>query len=237
MDFGRIIPWITDDKDWLIKLALAALVTAFSILTTPILIGLAGWAVLLGYMTQTVRRVRLKDPTPLPPWDDFVALAKLGGPALLAFIVYLLPNLLVAGCSLLLVLTTSDTSFTSTGVMLGVLCCMMPLLFVYNILIAPLFGLGLGRYAKEPVVGVFFDFSRLWSEMSARWGLTITFLLVLLAFSLIIGLIGAIPCLGWIAALALNVPVYGLIVGQYALAIQGPIELPKRKSESSRRPA
>ena len=168
MDIGRVLAGITDDKDWLVKLAIAALITALSVITTPILIGLAGWAVLLGYMTQTVRRVRQNEPTPLPEWGDMVELAKLGGPALLAYLVYLLPNLLVGGCSLLLVFTTSNTSFTSTGVMIGLLCCLLPLLFFYNILIAPLFALGMGRYSAEPVTGVFFDFSRLWGEMSRK---------------------------------------------------------------------
>ncbi|MBL8148141.1 MAG: DUF4013 domain-containing protein [Anaerolineae bacterium] len=228
MDTGRVLAGITDDKDWLAKLAIAALITALSVITTPILIGLAGWAVLFGYMTQTVRRVRQNEPTPLPAWGDMVELAKLGGPALLAYLVYLLPNLLVGGCSLLLLLTTSDTSFTSTGVMIGLLCCLLPLLLLYNILIAPLFALGIGRYSAEPVTGVFFDFSRLWGEMSANWGLTITFLLFLLAYSLVMGLVGAIPCVGTIISLGLGIPVYGLITGQYAQAALGPIAPPKK---------
>ena len=228
MDIGRALAGLTDDKDWLSKLAVAALITALSAITTPILIGLAGWAVLLGYMTQTVRRVRKNEATPLPAWGDMLELARLGGPALLAYLVYLLPNLLVGGCSLLLLLTTSDTSFTSTGVMLGLLCCLLPLLFLYNILIAPLFALGIGRYAAEPVTGVFFDFSRLWGEMSANWGLTITFLLYLLAYSLVMGLIGVIPCIGTIISLGLAIPVYGLIAGQYALAAQGPVTAKKK---------
>lgn len=229
MDIGRAIAGITDDKDWLGKLAMAALVTAFAVLTTPILIGLLGWAVLLGYLTQTVRRVRQNNPTPLPPWGDLVELGKLGGPALIAYLVYLLPNLLVGGCSLLLLLSTSNTAFTGTGVMVGVLCCLIPLLIIYNLLIAPLFALGVGRYSIEPVTGVFFDFSRLWGELSARWSLTAMFLLVLFVFSLILGVVGAIPCLGWVLSLAVTVPAYGLLVGQYALAAQGPVAQAKRK--------
>jgi hypothetical protein len=234
MDIGRVVSAITEDKDWLGKLAMAALVTAFAVLTTPILIGLLGWAVLLGYLTQTVRRVRQNHPTPLPPWGDLVALGKLGGPALIAYLVYQLPNLLVGGCSLLLLLSTSDTAFTGSGVMIGVLCCLAPLLILYNVLIAPLFALGVGRYSIEPVTGVFFDFSRLWGELSARWSLTGMFLLVLLAFSLVIGLINVIPCIGWVISLALSAPVYGLLAGQYALAAQGPVVTEKNKVRPAR---
>lgn len=235
MDIGRALAGLTNDRDWLAKLAIAALITALSVITTPILIGLFGWAILLGYMAQTVRRVRQNEATPLPEWGDLMALAQLGGPALLAYLVYLLPNLLVGGCSLLLLLTTSDTSFASTGVMIGLTCCLIPLLVLYNILIAPLFALGMGRYAVEPVTGVFFDFSRLWGELSASWGLTIAFLLILLAYSLVMGLIGAIPCVGTIISLGLAIPIYGLIAGQYALAAQGPVQAAKRKPEPPRR--
>ena len=118
--------------------------------------------------------------------------------------------------------------------MIGLLCCLLPLLFFYNILIAPLFALGIGRYSAEPVTGVFFDFSRLWGEMSANWGLTITFLLFLLAYSLVMGLVGAIPCIGTIISLGLGIPVYGLIAGQYGRAALGPIT-PSKKPKS--RPA
>ncbi len=230
MDIGRALAGITDDKDWLVKLALAALVTGFAALTTPILIGLVGWAVLLGYITQVVRRVRLNERQPLPAWGDWMGLMRLGWPALLAYIVYLLPNLLVGGCSLVLIISTSNTSFTATGVLLGLLCCLVPLLLLYNVLTIPLFGLGLGRYASDPVIGVFFDFSRLWGEMSASWGLTGMYVLVIAVFSFVLGILGAVPIIGWALALALLGPVHGVLAGQYALAAQGPIAAKKSKA-------
>lgn len=231
MNIGRALAGITDDNDWLIKLALAALVTAFAILTTPILIGLAGWAILLGYQTQVVRRVRQNERLPLPAWGDWMGLMRLGWPVLLAYVLYLLPNLLVAGCSLVLIISTANTSFTATGVLVGLLCCLVPLLLLYNALIAPMFALGLGRYAAEPVIGVFFDFSRLWGELSAGWGLTATYVLVMFAFSFVQGILGAVPIIGWALALAVLVPVNGLLGGQYALAAQGPIAAKKSRSK------
>lgn len=223
MDVGRALSAITDDHNWLGKLGLAALITTFAILTTPILIGLAGWAVLLGYQTQVVRRVRQNERLALPIWADYAGLMRLGWPALLAYIIYLLPNLLVTGCSVVLFISTANTSFTSAGVLAGLLCCLMPLLLLYNALITPLFTLGLGRYASEPVIGVFFDFNRLWGEISANWGLTGMYLLVMFGFSLVQAILGAVPIIGWALALALTVPVNGLLGGQYALAAQGPI--------------
>lgn len=223
MDIGRALSSVMDDSEGLSKLGLAALITAFSILTTPLLIGLAGWAVLLGYQTQVVRRVRQNERLPLPAWGDYTGLMRLGWPVLLAYIIYLLPNLLVAGCSVVLFISTADTSFTSAGVLTGLLCCLLPLLLLYNALIAPLFALGVGRYAAEPVIGVFFDFSRLWGEMSASWGLTGAYLLVMFGFSLVQSILGAVPVIGWALGLAVAVPGNGLLGGQYALAAQGPI--------------
>jgi hypothetical protein len=229
MDFGRALSALTDDNDWLGKLGMAALITAFAILTTPILIGLAGWAILLGYQTQVVRRVRQDERLPLPAWSDYGGLLRLGWPVLLAYLVYLLPNLLVAGCSIVLILSTLNTSFTATSVLIGLVCCLVPLLLLYNALIVPLFALGLGRYTTDPVVGVFFDFSRLWSEMSARWGLTGMYLLYMFGFSVVQGVLGAIPIIGWALALAVLVPVNGVLGGQYARAAQGAIGGKKRK--------
>ncbi len=234
MDVGRITAAITEDRDGLTKLAIAAVVTGFAALTSPILIGLAGWAALLGYQTRIMRRLRRGEPHPLPAWNDLTALVKLGGPPLLAYLVYLLPNLLVAGCSALLFVSTADTSFTSTGVMVGVLCCLVPLLTLYNAFILPLFALGLSRYGIDPVIGVFFDFSRLWSEASANWGLTFTFLLYTFGFGLLQGVLAAIPIIGWALNLAISIPVNSLIAGQYALEVHGPIEPPKAARRSAR---
>jgi len=41
--------------------------------------------------------------------------------------------------------------------------------------------------------------------------------------------------MGWVFALALNVPVYALIAGQYALAAQGPLQSARKTPEQARR--
>ena len=47
-------------------------------------------------------------------------------------------------------------------------------------------------------------------------------------YGVLMGLIGAIPCIGTIISLGLGIPVYGLIAGQYAQAALGPIAPPKK---------
>ncbi len=59
MNVIRIFTYAFDDPDWLNKLAITAIITALSVVFTPLLIGLVGWAVLFGYMVALVRNDRL----------------------------------------------------------------------------------------------------------------------------------------------------------------------------------
>jgi hypothetical protein len=58
------------DKNWLTKLAIGAAILLVSLPLTPILIGFAGVAVVLGYCLETLRNVRGGSVQPLPEWRD-----------------------------------------------------------------------------------------------------------------------------------------------------------------------
>ncbi len=97
MDLMRAFTYAFDDPDWLNKLALLALLTALSMIFTPLLIGLVGWAVLAGYLLDVVRNIRLGARYPLPRWGDFNHYLSSGANVVAAAIAYSLPNL-VLGC-------------------------------------------------------------------------------------------------------------------------------------------
>ena len=71
VDITRAFSYAFDqqDKEWTSKLAILAMIAFASIVTTPLLIGLVGWALILGYYVDLVRNLRDGHPTPLPRWD------------------------------------------------------------------------------------------------------------------------------------------------------------------------
>ncbi|MBL8164198.1 MAG: DUF4013 domain-containing protein [Anaerolineae bacterium] len=227
MDLERAIRYSFDDQEWAAKLLIAAAVGLFALFTSPLLIGLVGWAALLGYTTELIRNVRDHHPTPLPRWDDYGGKIRRGGNVLAAYIVYNLPNAVPVCCFALTGTFLSD-SFIGSTTGLIVMCCVLPVLLVYNLIIWPMLALGMGRYAVEDNIGVFFQFGDLFTTLTANLNVTLQWVLYTFVVSFVMGIVGFIPCVGWAAAVALNVAVQGHLTGQLAMVVEGDVK-PKRK--------
>jgi hypothetical protein len=223
VDIGRAFSYAFDDPEWASKLSILAIIAFASVITSPLVIGLVGWALLLGYYVELVRNLRDGHPTPLPRWDKYADKITLGASVLTAAFVYSLPNFLVACC----VATTSSfwgDNFTGSFIGFGAICCLAPVLIIYNLVTWPMLTLGTARYAEEHNIGVFFQFGDLFETLRQNMGPTLQWVLYTFLANIVIGLIGAIPCIGWAVAPALAIPVHSYLTA----ALAGLIETPMR---------
>jgi hypothetical protein len=211
MEIGRAFNIIFNDPQWATKLVITAIVTLFAFLFTPLLVGLLGWAVLTGYQVALISNIRNGAAHPLPMWDDLSEYFGTGLQALMAGIAYALPFILVSGCGALTTGLLGDR--LGGGAIILVSCCVLPLSLVYLVIALPMYALGLGRFSEEPRIGVFFDFPALFSQLMAHRDQVIMYLLMTLLVSIIFGIIGVIPCVGWVVLAALSVPVNGINAG------------------------
>lgn len=227
MDLERAVRYSFDDQEWAAKLLIAAAIGLFALFASPLLIGLVGWAALLGYTVELIRNVRDHHPTPLPRWDDYGGKIRRGGSVLTACIVYNLPNF-VPVCCLAATGSFLRDSFVGTTTNLVMLCCVVPMLLIYNLIIWPMLALGMGRYAVEDNIGVFFQFGDLFTTLTAHLNVTLQWIIYTFIVSFVMVIVAFIPCVGWAAAVALNVAVQGHLTGQLAMIIEGDAK-PKRK--------
>ncbi len=227
MDFVRALRIVFDDPQWVSKLAVAAVITGVSILLTPVLIGLAGWAILLGYQLALIANLRAGVQYPLPRWIDLSEYFNNGSQALTALVIYLLP-LILFGCCIATLSFFSDGNLSS-GVVLGIVC-VAPFLLVYLLIALLLHTLGLGRFLDDPRLGVFFDVSGLLRLLRARSDITLRYLLNVIILGVIFGAFNGIPCLGTLVHLGLQWPVSGALAG---LFIHEMLDAPKRKARPS----
>lgn len=229
MDIARAFTYTFEDRNWVETLALSAIIGFVSVILTPFLVGLIGWAALLGYQVALVNRLR-RGVNDLPRWDDFAEKIRQGSSVLTALLVYNLPNLLPA-CCFAATFTSWRDGFFGSAIGLGVVCCLIPLLLIYNLLTWPMLALGIARYAEEGNIGVFFQFGDLFNTTFQRdAGLTAQYLIFALAANIALGLVAAIPCLGWAVAPALSIQVHAALTAQFgALADQYGGPPPKRK--------
>jgi len=220
MDIVRSLTYVLDDPDWLNKLLITAIVTALSALLTPVFVGLLGWAALLGYMIELVRNVRLGDKYPMPNWNDFNRYLSTGFNVLAAFVIYSLPNLAV-GCTSTVLAQNLNSGLVGSTMTFVLSCCLFPILLVYSLVTFPLLALGIARYSEDPRLNVFFDFNFLFETLRQNLGTVVQWWLAVIVVDLVLIVIGIFPLLGWVFDAALVIPVYGMLIGQFGLAIFG----------------
>ncbi|MBZ0282310.1 MAG: DUF4013 domain-containing protein [Anaerolineae bacterium] len=227
MDVVRAFMYTFDDQEWTPKLLISAGIAFASIITMPLLIGFVGIAALLGYQVELIRNLREGHPTPLPRWDRYSDKIQRGANVLAAVVVYNLPNFIPVCC----LATTSGLwgdGFIGSTVGIFFTCCLLPLILIYNLITWPMLALGMGRYAVENNVGVFFQFGDLFSTLYRRLNVTLPWAVYTLIANIVLGFIGAIPCLGWAVAPALGIAIHGYLTAGLVSEIEDGIS-PKRK--------
>ena len=230
MDIGRAFTYILDDREWSTKLLISAGIALFATFGTILLVGLLGWALLLGYLVELIHNLNTGLSTPLPRWINYGDKLRKGGNVLTALIVYNLPLLLPACCYI----TTSSfwgDNYVGSALGFAMWCCVVPLILVYNFITWPMFALAVVRYAEEENIGVFFQFGDLFSTIYRHLSDTLQWILFSLITNFVLLILFAIPCIGQAAGPALAIPIYAYLAAQFVGRIED-MPRPKRKRVS-----
>ena len=93
MDIGRAFAFVFDDRDWITKILLGALIS---------LIPIVGQLVIMGYAITVLRNVKAGEERPLPDWSAFSSYLVDGLKFLVVTLIYAIPLIIIA-CPLMLV--------------------------------------------------------------------------------------------------------------------------------------
>lgn len=216
MNLGRALGYAFEDREWVSKLLIVAILTFVSLAFMPLLIGLLPLAAALGYMLAVAVNVRDDRRPPLPTWDNLTADFTSGAGLLVGLVVYNLP-LIVVGCCL-----TFPSGFSDrlVGGLLYVvlLCCAMPFTVIYIALAWPMMAVGTARYLRTRQPRSFFQFGSLWDAVFSLGGASLQWLLCALLVNALFMILSA-TLVGLLPALALLLPVHGHLLGQYAALV------------------
>lgn len=229
MDLMRALTYVFEDRDWMSKLAMIAILSfAAGLLMVFLGLGLVVVCVLLGYTVQLAQNVRERQPEPLPRWDNYGDYLSSGVGVLLALFVYHIPVMLMS-CCIWLAPGAVGRDFFGNIVTLSTLCCVLPVLIIYTSVVWLLLAAAIGPYARTRRISAFFEVGELFRVVSEQGGHSIQYVLCVLILNLAMSVIAFIPCIGWLAALALPITAHGHLLGQYARLIDA--------RRSGRRPA
>jgi hypothetical protein len=212
MDFGYSLSYVFEDQQWVSKIAMLLL---FMLLSAIPLFGLLALAVALGYLVELVGNVRTGFVRPLPEWDNIEEKFRLGGHLLIAWFVYHVPFILFNGC-VTWVFGVLVGGFLGDITSIAIVCCLLPFSLIYIIIAWCLFSIAIVEYSDTRNSISFYRFSDLGWTLRRYGGLTAQWAMMALFANILLVLLAAIPCIGWVAAPALAIPWQGHLLGQYA---------------------
>lgn len=229
MDAEKSFTFPFEDKDWISKLGLGAIISLVPILNFA-------WS---GYLVGIIRNVMNNDAEPLPTWDN---LEKKFSEGLILFgagLVYAFPILI--GLCLPLGVTASSSLFsgnsnmedlarTLTGAGGVLFFCFLGLLLLYGFVLSILYPAILVMFSRQGTFASCFKLREAFQLISQNAGPFFTAWALSLAASIGVGLligfvnmvVGFVPCIGWIIGLALSMgsgvyatAVYAHLFGQF----------------------
>jgi len=231
MNIGKSFSFSFEDKEWITKLGLGAVITLVPILNFA-------WA---GYIVQLTRNVMNNQTEPLPTWDDFSKKFTEGLILALAGLVYALPMLIVLCLPLSIMVIPAilpsngdmqDIANAIAGVGSALFLCLLCVFFIYALVLSAIYPAILIVYSREGTFASCFKFREVFDLIGKNTSTFFTAWIISIVggfvIGLVVGVISAIPCIGWVASLIFMfvTPVYTSVVythlfGQFGMIAFG----------------
>ncbi len=138
MEYAKALTFITEDPRWKEKLAVGTGVMLLSLALSPVLIGIAGIMIVLGYSTRTMQNVRDGRQFPLPEWDQWSDDLARGFKSTVVGIIWSLPAIVAVIPMLVGAFMASSNNDAMTAIGAGIIGLSYCLLFLYSILLVAL---------------------------------------------------------------------------------------------------
>jgi hypothetical protein len=236
MQIGKAFSFAFEDKSWISKFLLAAVISIVPILNFA-------W---MGYIVQLVRNVTDRHPEPLPDWGDFGQKFMDGLILTVAYFIYSLPALLVvcvmSGIFLAPAIAQSGGNLSQNSfnaMMTGagfITFCLVCLILLYALVLTVLLPGILANFAQKRTFGSCFELGQVYRMVAAHGSTYFMVVLMIIVVGFVVGLVvglvtgvvGLIPCIGWIVSLVITMlsvayigAVTGHLVGQYGAEVYG----------------
>jgi len=229
MDIGKSFSYPFEDKQWITKLGLGAVIALVPILNFA-------WS---GYMVGIIRNVMNNEPEPLPTWDDIGKKFNDGLILFLAGLVYALPMLIVICLPLSFMIVPAilsnngkmqDVAQALVGAGSILFLCLLCVFLVYALFLSVVYPAILVIFTREGTFASCFKFREVFdligkntSSFFTAWGISFGAGLVIgFVVGIIQAILNIIPCIGQIISLVLTMgivvytsSVYAHLFGQF----------------------
>ncbi len=210
MDFGRAFGYIFEDQEWTPKVLLLAIVSMIPILNLAI----TGWTIdLIDGMLDGY-------DLPLPGWDNLGEKFAAGLNTAIAGVIYNLPLIILACVMGVLGGLFADVQGMEPLMALST-CGMTLVIFAYAIVANGVLFIGVIRYSRVRRLDAFLQFGQNAAIARENTGTLLALAAWLILAGIVISMFAWIPCIGWLAAIVIGIPVASHLQGQAAAQIVG----------------
>jgi hypothetical protein len=213
MDYGKAFSYVFEDKDWIKKVLIGAVVAIVPIVNFA----------LFGYLLEVTRRVIQGETALLPEWDQFGEFFKKGFMAFVVYLVYLLPAIVLRICSAATqigVAVAGDNLDSSTYATLSTVSGFAVLCFSCVALILTIAGIllvlpAMGVLADTGQLGAALRFGDAWNLFRANIGGYVVTLIIITVVDAVLAPIGLLVCVVGLFVVAAYISlVAGHLIGQ-----------------------
>lgn len=191
MDYGKIIKFPMEDKNWLVKIIIGGILSIIPIVNF----------IAFGYEFKVMKNSINKKPS-MPEWKNFTDLFVKG---LVVFVIALLYMIIP------LIIFLGVAGFSSLSYIAGdfanpysIIIAILPALFIGGILlliVGFILPMAIAMYAKSDNFGDAFKLSEILNRIKSIFGEYLISYIILIVLGFILMLIGLIPFIGWLLGL------------------------------------
>jgi hypothetical protein len=235
MNINKVFSYQFEDKQWISKLGIGAVITFVPVLNFA----------LSGYIVGIIRNVMQDSVEPLPNWDDLGKKLTDGLILFAAGLIYALPLIIIflpLGMLAVSSFLSGNHNLQDMGRLVAgagsvLLFCLSCFIIIYVLALSVVYPAILVMFARQGTFSSCFKFRELYEMITRNAGPYFTAWIVYFGAALVLGavlgfiniIVAWIPCIGWIASFVISmastiylVTVYAHLFGQFsAIALKG----------------
>ncbi len=224
MEYAKALTFITEDPRWKEKLAVGTGVMLLSLALSPVLIGIAGIMIVLGYSTRTMQNVRDGRQFPLPEWDQWSDDLARGFKLSVVAIIWSLPAIVAVIPTLVGAFMASGNNDALIAIGAGIIGLSYCLIFLYSILLVALSpGIAIS-FARDESIGSGIRFQEIIAWTRSHVSEVLLFTIASIVVNIVLAFAGVIVgflliCIG----LVVTIPLATLVNYLYLANLLGQI--------------
>lgn len=242
MDYAKALTFLWEDPRWKEKLTIGTVVMLLSIALSPVLIGIVGIFIVMGYGVRVLQNVRDGNPYPLPEWDQWSEDLTRGFKLVVVSLVWALPALLltipiVMGGVMMGFGDENGSGFLTGigGLTFGLGYCLVFLFGIFYALVTPGFTVW---FARTEQISEGLKLTEVWEWTRRNLGSVILVMLAYLVASFILttvaSVVGTLLC---IVGLIVTIPLGTLATYLYQYHLIGQLAYQDRTGTAYYKPA